>query len=230
MRSAAPLHGNSSVLYASQTHACVQRSHRRCREQVRHCAVVADCRPQPSGGFRRRRHGGCSEGALRQGSVCEHQSSVVYLALCLCIAPRTLWLSPFQLQDGTRGLFRGNGVNCMKVMPETAIKMFVFDRAKAALNNDPNLVSGPQRFLAGGFAGAVSQVIVYPLEVIKTRLNLSPASMYSGVMDCFSKTISSEGVRALFRGCSTSVVGIIPYAGIDLMMSSVRAQWFVNCW
>jgi hypothetical protein len=94
---------------------------------------------------------------------CEHQA---------------LRFDSFQLQEGVRGLFRGNGVNCMKVMPETAIKMFVFDMAKSALNSDPNLVSGPQRFVAGGFAGAVSQIVVYPLEVIKTRLNLSPASMY----------------------------------------------------
>jgi solute carrier family 25 phosphate transporter 23/24/25/41 len=109
----------------------------------------------------------------------------------------------------------------MKIMPETAIKMFVFDFAKGALSSDPNLISGPQRFLAGGFAGAVSQVIVYPLEVIKTRLSISPPSMYSGVVDCFSKTLKAEGARALFRGCGTSVVGIIPYAGIDLMMSSM---------
>jgi solute carrier family 25 phosphate transporter 23/24/25/41 len=109
----------------------------------------------------------------------------------------------------------------MKVMPETAIKMFVFDIAKSTLSSDPNLISGPQRFIAGGFAGAVSQVMVYPLEVIKTRLSISPPSMYSGVMHCFSKTLTAEGPRALFRGCGTSVVGIIPYAGIDLMISSM---------
>ena len=106
-------------------------------------------------------------------------------------------------------------------MPETAIKMFVFDFAKSALNSDPNLISGPQRFIAGGFAGAVSQMIVYPLEAIKTRLSVSPSNMYSGVADCFSKTIKADGPRALFRGCGTSVVGIIPYAGIDLMTSSM---------
>jgi solute carrier family 25 phosphate transporter 23/24/25/41 len=41
------------------------------------------------------------------------------------------------------------------------------------------------------------------------------------VSDCFSKTLKAEGPRALYRGCVTSVVGIIPYAGIDLMMSSM---------
>lgn len=120
-----------------------------------------------------------------------------------------------------RSLFRGNGVNCLKVMPETAVKMFVFDFAKSALSSDPNLISGPQRFIAGGLAGAVSQMIVYPLESIKTRLSVSPSSTYSGLSDCFSKTIKAEGPRALFRGCSTSIMGIIPYAGIDLMMSSM---------
>jgi solute carrier family 25 phosphate transporter 23/24/25/41 len=112
-------------------------------------------------------------------------------------------------------------VNCIKVMPETAVKMFVFDFAKSWANSDPNLVSGPQRFVAGGFAGAVSQVMVYPLEVIKTRLSVSPPSLYTGVLHCFSKTLTLEGVGALYRGCATSVVGIIPYAGIDLMMSSM---------
>lgn len=106
-------------------------------------------------------------------------------------------------------------------MPETAIKMFMFDVSKSAISSDPNLISGPQRFIAGGFAGAVSQIMVYPLEAIKTRLSVSPSSMYSGVSDCFSKTLKVDGPRALYRGCATSVVGIIPYAGIDLMMSSM---------
>ena len=106
-------------------------------------------------------------------------------------------------------------------MPENAIKMFVFDFSKSVLSSDPNLISGPQRFVAGGFAGAVSQIVIYPLEAIKTRLSVSPANMYNGVFDCFSKTVKADGARALFRGCVTSVLGIIPYAGIDLMMSSM---------
>ena len=140
---------------------------------------------------------------------------------CFTLTSRWFWSVMLSSQEGIKSLFRGNGVNCLKIMPDTAVKMFIFDVSKSAMSSDPNLISGPQRFVAGGFAGAVSQIMVYPLEAIRTRLSVSPQSMYSGLTDCFSKTVKAEGPRALYRGCLTSVVGIIPYAGIDLMMSSM---------
>ena len=45
------------------------------------------------------------------------------------------------------------------------------------------------------------------------------AGEYQGISDVLLKIIKSSGVRGLYRGLGPSVLGIIPYAGIDLMVS-----------
>ena len=43
-----------------------------------------------------------------------------------------------------------------------------------------------QRFFAGATAGAVSQTIIYPMEVIKTRMVLRATGQYSNSFDLIS--------------------------------------------
>lgn len=71
---------------------------------------------------------------------------------------------------------------------------------------------------------AMEQVAIYPMEVAKTRLAVSPASAYSGMLDVLRKVLRAEGGGALYRGLGTSVVGIIPYAGIDLSVNSLLKE------
>ena len=50
----------------------------------------------------------------------------------------------------------------------------------------------------------------------KTRLALN--SEYHGIWDCLSRTAAAEGPAALFRGLGASLLGVVPYAGTDLMI------------
>lgn len=72
---------------------------------------------------------------------------------------------------GLRSLFAGNGLNVLKVMPESAIKFGAYEAAKKALakidGSDPKHLHATNQFLAGGFGGAVAQCVVYPLDTLK---------------------------------------------------------------
>ncbi|VEU19399.1 DEKNAAC100219 [Brettanomyces naardenensis] len=60
------------------------------------------------------------------------------------------------------------------------------------------------QFMAGAVAGISEVLIMYPLDVVKTRMQLQVGSgaeaEYSGVIDCFSKIIKNEGFGTLYRG------------------------------
>jgi len=75
---------------------------------------------------------------------------------------------------GVRALWMGNGVNCVKIAPEMALKLYSFDVFKSALANneddDPSHVSRRVRFVAGGCAGALSECFIYPIDVLLTRM------------------------------------------------------------
>jgi solute carrier family 25 phosphate transporter 23/24/25/41 len=45
--------------------------------------------------------------------------------------------------------------------------------------------------------------------------------MYKGLAGCLRVVVKKEGVGALYKGLGTSVIGIVPYAGIDLAVNSV---------
>ncbi|EEH58646.1 uncharacterized protein MICPUCDRAFT_14714 [Micromonas pusilla CCMP1545] len=126
-------------------------------------------------------------------------------------------------EGGVRAFFRGNGANVLKVVPETAVKFAAFDLLKRTIATDPGNVTIAERFAAGGLAGVASQALVYPLEVIKTRLAVTPPGSAGGdgIAAMASHVVAREGARGLFRGLAPSVVGIFPYAGIDLMANSI---------
>lgn len=44
---------------------------------------------------------------------------------------------------------------------------------------------------------------------------------YSGVLDCAAKVLKSEGPHSFYRGYVPNLIGIIPYAGIDLAVYEV---------
>lgn len=75
-------------------------------------------------------------------------------------------------EGGLIGLWRGNGMNVIKIAPESAIKFGAYDLIKRAIrgNADRDLAVY-ERFLAGSLAGGVSQSVIYPLEV---SYNLCP--------------------------------------------------------
>lgn len=71
------------------------------------------------------------------------------------------------------------------------------------------------------------------LQVLKTRMALRKTGQYSGMLDCAKKILSREGVTAFYKGYVPNMLGIIPYAGIDLAVYEVRprkAQAPGTCW
>ncbi|XP_061337622.1 calcium-dependent mitochondrial ATP-magnesium/phosphate carrier protein 2-like isoform X2 [Gastrolobium bilobum] len=124
-------------------------------------------------------------------------------------------------QDGLSGFFRGNGLNVVKVAPESAIKFYAFEMLKNVIGDaqgNKSDIGTIGRLVAGGTAGAIAQATIYPLDLIKTRLQTC-ASEGGRVpkLGTLTKNIwVQEGPRAFYRGLVPSLLGMIPYAGIDL--------------
>ncbi|XP_055827724.1 calcium-dependent mitochondrial ATP-magnesium/phosphate carrier protein 2-like isoform X2 [Solanum dulcamara] len=123
---------------------------------------------------------------------------------------------------GVLSFFRGNGLNVMKVAPESAIKFYAYEMLKNVIartkGEEQGDIGASGRLVAGGMAGAVAQTAIYPMDLVKTRLQ-TYASEGGKVPNLgkLSKDIwIQEGPRAFYKGLIPSLLGIIPYAGIDL--------------
>lgn len=93
-------------------------------------------------------------GALKQGRP--------IAALKNGIRPFSDAVTDLYMKGGLRGFFAGNGLNVIKIMPETAIKFGSYEAAKRALANfeghgDPSQLHSYSKFTAGGLAGMIAQ-------------------------------------------------------------------------
>ncbi|CEJ90994.1 Putative Mitochondrial 2-oxoglutarate/2-oxoadipate transporter-like protein [[Torrubiella] hemipterigena] len=67
------------------------------------------------------------------------------------------------------------------------------------------------QFAAGAIAGVSEILVMYPLDVVKTRVQLQTApagsaDAYNGMLDCFRKIIKTEGFSRLYRGISAPIL------------------------
>ncbi|XP_021100791.1 calcium-binding mitochondrial carrier protein SCaMC-3 isoform X2 [Heterocephalus glaber] len=133
-------------------------------------------------------------------------------------------------EGGILSLWRGNGINVLKIAPESAIKFMAYEQIKRAIRGQQDTLHVQERFVAGSLAGATAQTIIYPMEVLKTRLTLRRTGQYSGLLDCAWRILEQEGPRAFYRGYLPNVLGIIPYAGIDLAVyETLKNRWLQQC-
>uniref|UniRef100_A0AAQ5Z826 EF-hand domain-containing protein n=1 Tax=Amphiprion ocellaris TaxID=80972 RepID=A0AAQ5Z826_AMPOC len=119
-------------------------------------------------------------------------------------------------EGGMRSLWRGNGINVIKIAPESALKFMAYEQIKRLIGSDKETLSILERFIAGSLAGVIAQSTIYPMEVLKTRLALRRTGQYAGISDCAKQIFRREGLGAFYKGYIPNMLGIIPYAGIDL--------------
>jgi solute carrier family 25 (mitochondrial phosphate transporter), member 23/24/25/41 len=69
-------------------------------------------------------------------------------------------------EGGKRGMWRGNGINVLKIAPESAFKFMAYEQAKRLIRGSRTKdLTIFERFMAGSLAGGFSQSLIYPLEV-----------------------------------------------------------------
>ncbi|ELT87743.1 hypothetical protein CAPTEDRAFT_181015 [Capitella teleta] len=137
----------------------------------------------------------------------------------------------FMLKEGgVRSMWRGNGVNILRIAPESAVKFAAYEKIKRLIKGGDatSTIQPHERFFAGASAGVIAQTFIYPMEVIKTRLAIGETGRYNGILDCGWKVYRQEGLGMLYRGYLPNVLGIIPYAGMDLAIYETLKQKYLS--
>lgn len=67
------------------------------------------------------------------------------------------------------------------------------------------------QFAAGAVAGVSEILVMYPLDVVKTRVQLQQGKGvggegYNGMVDCFRKIVKNEGFSRLYRGITAPIL------------------------
>ncbi|NXX24893.1 ORNT1 protein, partial [Nicator chloris] len=112
-------------------------------------------------------------------------------------------------KDGPLGLYRGLSSNLLREVPgyffffggyELSRTFFAAGRPKDELGPIPLLLSG-------GFGGSCLWIAVYPVDCVKSRIQvLSMAGKQAGFMGTFVTIVRTEGVLALYSGLTPTMI------------------------
>ncbi|XP_031332203.1 calcium-binding mitochondrial carrier protein Aralar1 isoform X3 [Photinus pyralis] len=97
-----------------------------------------------------------------------------------------------------------------------------------------SILESVYRFALGSIAGAVGATAVYPIDLVKTRMQNQRSGsfigelMYRNSIDCFKKVIRHEGVLGLYRGLVPQLMGVAPEKAIKLTVNDLVRDKFVD--
>jgi len=146
-------------------------------------------------------------------------------------------LKKMYTDEGWRGFMRGNGTNCVRIIPYSAVQFGAYNIYKRFAEPSPGADLSPlRRLLCGGLAGITSVTLTYPLDIVRTRLSIQTASfealgkhqgqmpgMYGTMMNMYR---TEGGWNGLYRGIVPTIAGVAPYVGLNFMVyESVRTYF-----
>ncbi|XP_012617147.2 mitochondrial adenyl nucleotide antiporter SLC25A23 isoform X3 [Microcebus murinus] len=117
-------------------------------------------------------------------------------------------------EGGVRSLWRGNGINVLKIAPESAIKFMAYEQIKRAILGHQETLHVQERFVAGSLAGATAQTIIYPMETLKNWW-----------LQQYSHDSADPGILVLLAcGTISSTCGQIASYPLALVRTRMQAQ------
>ncbi|KAI9052151.1 hypothetical protein LZ554_003513 [Drepanopeziza brunnea f. sp. 'monogermtubi'] len=93
------------------------------------------------------------------------------------------------------------------------------------------VLESAHHFALGSLAGAFGAFMVYPIDLVKTRMQNQRSSrvgamLYKNSLDCAKKVIQNEGFKGLYSGVLPQLVGVAPEKAIKLTVNDlVRAHF-----
>lgn len=134
-------------------------------------------------------------------------------------ASRRLWA-----MGGLHAYYRGLVIGLIGVFPYSAIDMSTFEALKLAYvrsagDKDPGVLA---TLSFGSISGAVGATAVYPLNLVRTRMQASGSSghpqLYTGVFDVTAQTFKNEGIRGFYRGLVPTLAKVVPAVSISYVV------------
>lgn len=140
-------------------------------------------------------------------------------------------------QGGIKAFYVGNGLNVIKVFPESAMKFGSFEATKKLMCqlegvNDEKKLSKFSTYLSGGIGGVLAQTTVYPIDTLKYRVQCASLdSKIKGSKLLFrtaSDLYKEGGIRVFYRGLLVGLSGMFPYAALDLGTFTTVKKWYIR--
>lgn len=151
------------------------------------------------------------------------------------------------IEEGRKGFFRGIIPSLLGMAPYAGLSFYTFETLKAfCLSTFPSTLGRPcpkntgglvlftpAKLVCGGLAGAVAQTLVYPLDVIRRKIQLAsmlpePHKYHGKRWWTILKIVYQDhGIRnGLFRGLTINYLRVMPMTAVSFTVYETTKQLF----
>jgi solute carrier family 25 carnitine/acylcarnitine transporter 20/29 len=129
------------------------------------------------------------------------------------------------------GFYQGGVITMIRDAPSYGIYFWAYESMKRVLE----VQSGDDAWkllLAGGVAGTVSWASIYPIDVVKSRLQMQHNKHnentrllidrpYASIKDCVVKSYKAEGASVFFRGLWPTLIRAFPVNAVTFYVYEI---------
>ncbi|XP_054710512.1 mitochondrial basic amino acids transporter-like [Uloborus diversus] len=116
--------------------------------------------------------------------------------------------------DGLFGFYRGLATTIMRDAPGFGVYFAGYEFLTEKVTDSKGNVNTLSLLCVGGLAGVMSWIVIYPFDVIKSRLQVDGmdggAKKYKGFLDCVKKSHKTEGLTVFTRGLNSTIIRAFP--------------------
>lgn len=139
--------------------------------------------------------------------------------------------------NGLRGFYQGGLITMIRDAPSYGIYFWAYEGMKRLLQVEYSGNDAWKLLLAGGVAGTVSWGSIYPIDVVKSRLQMQQKHVvanhlnesthiimdrpYASIKDCVVRSYRSEGVGVFFRGLFPTLLRGFPVNAVTFYVYEI---------
>lgn len=122
--------------------------------------------------------------------------------------------------EGVKGLYRGMGAAMVRTGAGSSVQLPTYFFAKRRLIKHAGMQDGlPLHLMSSACSGFVVCCFMHPPDTVMSRMYNQRGNLYSGIFDCLYKTISTEGVLAVYKGFFAHLARILPHTILTLTLA-----------
>ena len=133
-------------------------------------------------------------------------------------------------KEGILGYYKGNTAMMARIFPYAAIQFMSYEQYKRLLRPYFDQNAHTSKLLAGSLTGITAVSFTYPLDMVRARMAFQVhEKRYIGIVHTLVSIPQQEGgFLALYRGFSSTILGMIPYAGVAFYSYEVTKSFLMR--
>lgn len=116
-------------------------------------------------------------------------------------------------EGGFYKLWKGNGVQILRVAPAASISYSFNSYFKSRLSDSNGNISTHDGYLCGLLTGLSSSAVVYPLDTLRCRIAVDVSK--KSTTNIIKNNIRTQGAKSLYNGFTLSTLSMMPYSSLS---------------